>query len=149
MDGLDRTDRRLLAPLQSDARLTYEELGQAVGLSAPAAYQRVRKLEGLGVILGYHGRVDPAAVGRPVAVLMRVQPGAATDVERLLRAWEQTEDILECYAMAGGGDYHLKLRLESLQSLSAHLDAARNSGCAVSADVIVSTAFERWTVPVS
>jgi Lrp/AsnC family leucine-responsive transcriptional regulator len=53
---MDAADRHLLSLLQGDSRLTYEELGEAVGLSAPAAYQRVRKLEESGAVIGYHAR---------------------------------------------------------------------------------------------
>ena len=145
----DTTDRQLLALLQSNARLTYEELGGAVGLSTAAAYQRVRKLEEEGVLLSYHGRVDPAAIGKPVLAFARVQPGPTSDVAALLRTWEHAEEILECHSVSGVTGYLLKLRLKSVHELQPHLDHARKAGCAVRADVVVTTAFERWTVPVS
>jgi Lrp/AsnC family leucine-responsive transcriptional regulator len=51
-EALDRIDRHVVALLQAAGRSSYQELGDAVGLSAPATYQRVRKLEAVGVITG-------------------------------------------------------------------------------------------------
>ncbi len=146
MDGIDR---QLVALLQSNARLTYEQLGEAVGLSTPAAYQRVRKLEEEGILVGYRGQVDPAAVGRPVLVFARVLPGPTSDVTRLVQTWDVTPEVLECHAITGSAGYVIKLRLKDVRGLEAHLEHARKAGCSVSADVVISTAFERWSVPVS
>lgn len=55
---MDTVDRRLLAELQADARLSYNELSRRVSLSAPAVAERVRRLEADGVIAGYHAHVD-------------------------------------------------------------------------------------------
>ena len=60
--SLDSTDWKILRELQRDARLSYNELGRRVGLTAPAAAGRVRKLEDAGVITGYGARIDPAKV---------------------------------------------------------------------------------------
>jgi len=60
--SLDSTDWKILRELQRDARLSYNELGRRVGLSAPAVAERVRKLEDAGVITGYGARIDPAQV---------------------------------------------------------------------------------------
>ncbi|KPK55949.1 MAG: hypothetical protein AMS21_13095 [Gemmatimonas sp. SG8_38_2] len=146
---MDATDCQLAALLQSNARLTYEQLGDAVGLSTPAAYQRVRKLEEQGILVGYHGQVSPAAVGRPVLVFARVHPGPTSDVTGLVQTWDVTPEVLECHAVAGTAGYLIKLRLKNVHELGPHLDHARKAGCSVSADVVITTAFERWSVPVS
>jgi Lrp/AsnC family leucine-responsive transcriptional regulator len=146
---MDQIDRQLVALLQSNAQLTYEELGKAVGLSTAAAYQRVRKLEESGVVLGYHAAVAPAAVGRPVLAFARVRPGPETDVEQLQRSWEMSGEVLECHVVTGDAGFLLKLRLKGIDDLEPHLALARRAGCLVSADIVVTTAFERWTVPVA
>jgi len=148
-DSFDNVDRQLLALLQRDAQLTYEELGESVGLSTAATYQRVRKLEKSGVLLGYHAVVNPAAVGRTVLAFARVRPGPTTDVEHLLRSWELADGVQECHAVTGDAGYLLKLRLKSINDLEPHLALARRAGCSVSADMVVTTALERWTVPVT
>jgi Lrp/AsnC family transcriptional regulator, leucine-responsive regulatory protein len=68
--GVDRVDRRILEELQADARLSFNEISRRVRLSAPAVAERVRRLETTGVITGYHARVDPSRVGRPVEAVV-------------------------------------------------------------------------------
>ena len=143
--AIDRIDARIVALLQADARMTYQQLGAGVGLSSPATYQRVRRLEEHGVITGYHARVNPAALGRPVCVGLMVEPGAAGDVERLEATWEAAPEVLECYRTAGGG-YWIKLGLATIQDVERHVRAARTAGCSVRAEVVSTTVFERWTV---
>jgi Lrp/AsnC family leucine-responsive transcriptional regulator len=145
---LDRTDRHLLALLQRDTRLTYEELGDAVGLSAPAAYQRVRKLESGGAITGYHARLAPQEVGRGVIAFLRIQPGPRSNVERLVKAWDAAGEILECHRVTGETGYLLKLRVGEVGQVEPHLEAARKAGCTAEAQVGLTTLFERWTLPV-
>ncbi len=143
MQHLDRTDRRIIVALQADGKLSYQELGEAVGLSAPAAFQRVRKLEVAGVITGYHASVDPAAAGRPLAAFVRVQPGPGTDRTQLLARWRRSTTVLECHRLSGLDRYLLKLRLDGVATLGAFLDATREAGCTAESELALETAFER------
>ena len=68
---LDQIDRRILSELTSDGRVSYRELGERVGLSAPAVTERVKRLERDGVITGYAATIDPTAVGSPILIIMR------------------------------------------------------------------------------
>lgn len=70
---MDAVDRRLLAELQADARLSYNELSRRVSLSAPAVAERVRRLEADGVITGYHAHVDLTRSGLPITALVQIQ----------------------------------------------------------------------------
>lgn len=145
---LDATDRRLLTLLQLDGRMAYRELGRAVGLSAAAAYQRVRKLECRTIIAGYHARVDAQEVGRGILAFLRVGPGPAAPVHRLVKQWAAVDDIQECHRLGSDGGYLLKLRVAAIGQLAAHADAARGAGCVVTADLVLDSPFERWIVPV-
>lgn len=147
--SLDQTDRRILAALQSDARMSYQDLGSTVGLSAPAAYQRVKKLEDEGILQGYHARVDPAAVGRGVTAFLRARPGPGTDVVALIERWRLQADVLECHRLAADGCYLIKLSLRASADMEGYLDAARRAGCDATIDLVTSTAFERWTRPLA
>jgi Lrp/AsnC family leucine-responsive transcriptional regulator len=70
---MDAVDRLLLAELQADARLSFNELSRRVNLSAPAVAERVRRLEADGVISGYHAHIDPARAGVSVMALVSIQ----------------------------------------------------------------------------
>src|SRR4051794_30988144 len=72
--ALDETDRRIVAEIQDDARLTMAELGRRVGLSAPAVTERLGRLEQRGVIRGYHADVDPRALGLSLGAVVRIRP---------------------------------------------------------------------------
>lgn len=146
MQHLDQTDRHILAILQADGKLSYQELGEAVGLSAPAAFQRVRKLESAGVIAGYHARVDPQAAGKPLIAFVHVHPPSGGKVPQLLAGWRRTPAVLECHRLTGSDHYLLKVRLENLSALGEFLDGARGTGCTVESELAVETAFERWVV---
>ena len=139
----DSTDRRIIAALQADGKLSYQELGEAVGLSAPAAFQRVRKLEAAGIITGYHARIAPAAVGKPLVAFIHVRPGPGVDIAQPLARWRRSAAVVECHRVTGEDAYLLKLRLDGVATLGAFLDAARKAGCAVESELALETAFER------
>ena len=146
MSPIDQTDRRILAILQADGKLSYQELGEAIGLSAPAAFQRVRKLEAAGVILGYHARADARAAGKPLVAFVQVRPGPEAEVPQLLARWRRASAVLECHRLTGEDRYLLKLRLEDVGALAGFVDGARRAGCRVESALAVETAFERWTI---
>ena len=100
-------------------------------------------------MLGYHAAIAPGAVGYGVLAFARVRPGPATDMAQLLRGWEMSGEVLECHAVTGDAGYLLKLRLKSIDGLGPHLTLARRAGCSVGADIVITTAIERWTVPVA
>ena len=67
---VDRVDWHILAELQAEARLSFNELSRRVKLSAPAVADRVRRLEDAGVVTGYHAHVDLERIGRPVRAVV-------------------------------------------------------------------------------
>lgn len=79
---MDRTDWAILAELQADARLSTNELGRRVKLSAPSTGERVRRLVDAGVVTGFHAHVDPLKAGRAVRAVVRMQCYGATCVLR-------------------------------------------------------------------
>lgn len=116
--SLDATDWRLLRELQRDARLSYNELGRRVGLSAPAAGERVRKLEAAGIITGYGAQVDPAKVGLPLMAMiqMRCDPGKC--LLKTSRA-DAFPEVLEMHKLSGSHCSILKVAFSSMQHLEA------------------------------
>jgi DNA-binding Lrp family transcriptional regulator len=69
---MDATDRKIIAELQADGRLTVTELAQQVALSVAPCHRRLRELERSGAIRGYRAIIDPAAVGLEFEVLVQV-----------------------------------------------------------------------------
>ena len=108
---LDAVDRQILAELQRDGRMTNVELAKRVGLSAPPCLRRVRRLEEIGVIRGYHADLDPVALGYEITFFALVALESQKEVvltafEAMMRDWPE---VRECHMIRGGGDFLLKL----------------------------------------
>ena len=120
---LDDLDRRLLAHLQDDARITSVELARRLNLSAPGLQKRVRKLEQLGVIKGYATLVSRQAVGLDLLCFVQVllahhRPGS---VERFPARIRKLPEVLECYYLTGEIDYLLKVVVATHDDLERYL----------------------------
>src|SRR5262245_38728459 len=120
---IDRTDRKILAYLQRQARASNVELSQVAHLSAPQCYRRHRRLAELGVIAGYEARLDPARLGLSVKAFIHVtlERGHIRDLPKFKSSLASLPEILECYAVTGDFDYMLKVIAHDLQSLSRFL----------------------------
>lgn len=114
---LDRVDRRLLALLQADGRLTVAELARQVNLTLTPCIERVRRLERDGYIEGYFARLNPQRLGQSMLAFTEVTLDHATpDVfQRFRDAVAPVEEIVECHMVAGGFDYLVKTRVRDLE----------------------------------
>lgn len=129
---LDDIDRKILAELQADGRMTNVELARRVGISAPPCLRRVRSLEEAGFIQGYHATVDARQLGFEVTVFAMV--GLESQAEADLVAFEERcagwPLVRECHMLNGEIDFILKCvapDLSSFQSfLTGHLTSAPN-----------------------
>jgi Lrp/AsnC family leucine-responsive transcriptional regulator len=118
---LDELDLRILTELQIDARVSFAELGRRVGLSAPAVTERVQRMEGTGVIIGYRAELDPTALGFPVTVMIRIQP-AVRELQRIAKIAEEIPQVVECYRMTGDDCYYCTIHLRSVAELEPIID---------------------------
>ncbi|GAA2092872.1 Lrp/AsnC family transcriptional regulator [Actinomadura alba] len=118
---LDALDLRILTELQIDARVSFAELGRRVGLSAPAVTERVQRLEGTGVIVGYRTEVDPRALGFPVTVMVRIRP-AVRELGRIAKIADEIPQIVECYRMTGEDCFYFTMHLRAVDELQPILD---------------------------
>jgi DNA-binding Lrp family transcriptional regulator len=109
--GIDPIDRRILAELQADGRITNVELARRAGLSAPPCLRRVRRLEQAGIIRGYHADSDPQKLGWEIVFFALV--GLDSQRESVLAGFEQLvagwAEVRECHMIRGGGDFLLRL----------------------------------------
>ncbi|WP_120632029.1 Lrp/AsnC family transcriptional regulator [Ruegeria sp. EL01] len=120
---LDEIDRKILAELQADGRMTNVELAKRVGISAPPCLRRVRTLEESGYITGYHAEVNSRELGFEVQVFAMV--GLDSQAETELRAFEdRCRDwplVRECHMLNGEVDFILKCVAPDLSSFQQFL----------------------------
>ena len=123
MASLDSIDRRLLAELQDEGRVTNVELAQRVGLTAPPCLRRVRALEEAGVIRGYHADLDASKLGFAITVFAMVS--LKSQAEEDLRGFEDhvktLPEVRECHMLNGEIDFILKIVSKDLQSFQEFL----------------------------
>ena len=126
---LDAIDRRILAELQSDGRMTNVELARRADITAPPCLRRMRRLEDAGIIRGYHADTDPQRLGWPITFFAVV--GLDSQKEAILSAFERQvaewPEVRECHMIRGGGDFLLRLVARDTaheNQLTARLTAA-------------------------
>jgi len=142
---IDDVDRGLLAALQDDAGQSYAALGQAVGLSAGSAHERVRKLKAAGVIRRTTVDVDPAAVGLGVLAFVLLDAGAWMGDEPTLQALRSIPAVEEAHIIAGPASVLVKVRTATPEDLQATLRALHQVDGVTSTQTIVvlETFFEK------
>lgn len=137
-DGLlDGVNRRILAILAEDARISTSELARRVGMSAPAVRERVGRLEQTGVIRGYRVDVDPAALGLPVTAWVRVRPGPG-QLPKVAELARRSPQVGECYRITGDDCFLLKVHAPGLEDLESVLDGFLMFGQTTSALVVAT-----------
>jgi Lrp/AsnC family leucine-responsive transcriptional regulator len=144
-------DVKALKLLMRNGRATWAELGQLLGLSAPSAADRVRKLEQRGVIRGYAALVDPASAGHPLTAYVSVSLASHRDRAAFLRAIAKMENVAECHHVAGDDDYLLKVRCRGTEDLDHLLAKELKDKLRVArtrTTIVLSTAKESVRVPI-
>lgn len=141
MPELDEKDWALLEALQEDARLSYAELGRRVGLSPPAATERVKRLEDHGIITAYRAVVDPAKLGKGLSVLIRVSiPNK--DYQKFQRFLGDTPEVLECHHISGSEAFQIRAAVASVADLETLLHRISAYG-QTATSLVLSTSMER------
>ena len=143
---MDARDRKILACLERDARLTYQDIGEAVGLSASSVHDRVRKLERAGVIKGYRAELSLEDVGFPITavVSLALSPASPPNIPALVSEFELVQS---CYSVAGDNSYALVIRAPSTRDLESLLDGLRAKlEVTTRATIVLSTPFEHRPV---
>lgn len=140
---LDDRDRDIIAALQEDARATYADVAARVGMSQSAVHDRVRKLEGAGVIRGYKAVVAPEALGLFVTALVAatpLDPSQPDDLPERVRSYPEVED---CFSVAGDANYILKVRVRTTSDLEELIRRLREKGgVQTRTTIVLSIPFE-------
>ena len=149
---LDPIDRKILAELQADGRMTNVELAKRVGISAPPCLRRVRTLEDSGYIRGYHADVDPRELGFEVQVFAMVglQSQAEVDLSAFEARCQDWPLVRECHMLNGEVDFILKCVAPDLSTfqtfLTEQLTAADNVA-SVKTSLVIRGAKDEPGVP--
>jgi len=149
---LDPIDRKILAELQGDGRMTNVELSRRVGISAPPCLRRVRALEEAGLIEGYHAAVNARELGFEVQVfaLVGLSSQAEADLsafEELARSWPL---VRECHMLNGEIDFILKCVAPDLSTFQAFLTGSLTAApnvASVKTSLVIRQAKNEPAVP--
>ena len=148
---LDAIDSKAIAALQDDGRASWADLGTALGLSAPAAAERVRKLVDGGIIRGVTAVLDPETAGFPVLAFVAVTLAAQGVRPPSWTGPARTPLIQECHHVAGDDDFLLKVRARSLSELESVLANELKGRLGIArtrTTIVLGTAKETTRLPV-
>ena len=138
---LDIYGRKLLAELQSNARLSVAELGRRVGLSPTATAERLKQMEEVGIVHGYTVDIDRESLGLEVMAFIRMScPGQ--NYHRFTEYVQTLEEVRECHHLTGGDDFLLKVTTTNLADLEALIEALLPYGNPVTS-LVFSSPVER------
>ena len=142
---LDETGWHILEALQENARLSFSELGQRVGLSSPAVAERVRRMEDAGIITGYRAEVNTAKIGYPITAIIRVSNSSGERCARLTASTQSIPEVLECYRVTGSDSLIMKVMAASVEHLELLIDRISEHG-QLTTSIVLSTVLSRKVV---
>ena len=125
---LDAADQMILELLTENARRTLGDIGQRVGLSAPAVKRRIDRLEAAGVILGYTTRLDHAKLGRPLEAFTELRFSGDARVDAIAGIAAGIPEVEAVFTIAGDPDALAWIRVSDVHELKRVIDRLRGSG---------------------
>lgn len=147
---IDRTDRRILTMLQEDARISNAEIGRRVNLASSAIFQRIKKLESLGIIRGYTTRLDPKALGFGLLAFVQVRTASGARAPEVTRELAAIPEVFEIHRVVGEDCFYLKVRVsdpEALEELLDHHIQPLDSVASTRTTIVLSTGRESQSLP--
>ena len=120
---IDAIDRKIIVAIQSDGKITANELAERVGLSPSPCARRVRLLEQAGVIKGYAAIIDQKKVGLPISAFasIKLERQREEDLDRFARAVADWPEVVDCYLMTGQRDYLMLIVARDLDAYERFL----------------------------
>ena len=122
---MDEIDRHILATMQENARISVTELGKQIGLSTPAANERLKRLEERGVITGYRATINPEKMDKQVTAFILYDTHRCEAFREFCKAHPS---VVECHRLAGQYSYLVKIVTENVRTLEAFIDASMTYG---------------------
>lgn len=138
---LDPLGWKLLVELQTDARISFAELGRRVGLSTPAVAERVRRMEDEGIIRAYRAEITPSSVGLPITAFIRMSI-VGNVLAKLTERVHSMPEIVECHRGTGEDSFILKVNVVSVEQLKDVIDRLTPFGT-TSTSLVLSSLIER------
>ena len=142
---LDATGWLLLQELQQNARLSFSELGQRVGLSAPAVADRIRRMEEAGIITGYRAEVNMSKLGLPVKAIIRLSSVAGQSCNLVALRVSEIPEVLECYRVTGSDSVIIKVVATSVAHLERIIDQLSLYGLPTTS-IVLSKPMQRQVI---
>lgn len=140
---MEETNRRIVALLADDGRMSFTELARHTGLSVSAAQQRVRRLERRGVIKGYAALIDPDEAGLPLTAFISIKPFDPAAPDDAPARLAHLPAIEACHSVAGEENYILKVRVGSPAALEDLLQEIRAAASvSTRTTIVLSTPYE-------
>ncbi|TAL86861.1 MAG: Lrp/AsnC family transcriptional regulator [Candidimonas sp.] len=124
MVKLDRYDLQILKTLATQGRITKSDLAKIVCLSVSPTWERVKRLETLGLIRGYRAVIDWSSVfqSNQIIVEVRLDRHTASDMQRFEQRIAQSPEVTQCYATGGGVDYFVHVRARDIDHYQRFID---------------------------
>jgi len=149
---MDAIDKKILAELQKDGRLSITELGERVGLSLSPCHRRVRALEEAGVISGYHAEIKPASVGLNFSsiVFVTLKEANAKSVQAFEAALHHVPEITRAERLFGDPDYMLHVVTRDLSAFQVFYDrnlATLPNVLRLTSTLVMKSIFENRPLP--
>ncbi len=147
---MDAIDYKAIAVLQASGRESWAKLGETLGMTAPAAAERVRKLEEGGVIRGYAALVDAESVGAALTAFVAITLDRPEHRKAFLKRVGKLAEVQECHHVAGDDDYLLKVRCRGARDLDRVISEELKSVPGVGrtrTTIVLNTAKETPSLP--
>jgi Lrp/AsnC family leucine-responsive transcriptional regulator len=134
---LDPTDMLIVEIMQADGRISVSELGRKVGLSQPAASERLKRLEERGIIEGYGARVSAAALGLGMMAVIRLRT-THEHIRACLKQFSEMPQVIEVLRLTGEDCFVLKVLVPTPSMLEVIVDSIARYGAVTTSLVLRS-----------
>lgn len=150
-DTFDEIDRKLIALLQENDRLSLADLSQATGSASSTINDRIKRLVRNGVITGFHARLSSESLGLELLAFVLVGWSDPKVESNFIEQIQKSSDVLECHHITGAWNYLLKVRVRTTRELEAFLARTVKGIEGVQRTdtmIVLSSAKETWTMRV-
>jgi DNA-binding Lrp family transcriptional regulator len=115
---LDQYDRAILNEVQENGKITVKDLSEKINLSPTPTFERLKKLEKEGFIIGYHAKLNQKKIGLSLIVMCNVSLKSHQQdfIEKFQEEIIRFEEVKECYHIAGMYDYLLKVVVKDMEA---------------------------------